>query len=105
MAKRPSTIKLGTKTIVVGHLPDYADPVLMGRFNAIDYDIGLKKGMRLDIERSVLFHELLHACVDHTGVRLLLNQDLEEKVVASLETALMSLLHDNPKLRRYLFDA
>lgn len=59
-------------------------------------------GQPLDSERDTLLHELLHACIAHSGLDRRLSDDVEEDVVRSLSPILLDTLLRNRALVRYL---
>ena len=58
-------------------------------------DMGDEKG------RAILLHEILHACFNQSPFGQ--DEELEERVVRSLDHLLLDTLRRNPKIRDYLF--
>lgn len=56
----------------------------------------------LDMERSILLHEILHACFEASSLPI--SGKMEEQVVATLTNPLFAVLRDNRVLREYLFE-
>lgn len=54
------------------------------------------------VERSVLLHEVLHACFADSAYPMSMKE--EERVVATLTNPLLSALRDNPTLVQYLLE-
>ena len=59
-------------------------------------------GQPLDSERDTLLHEVLHACIAHSGLDRRLADDVEEDVIRSLSPVLLDTLQRNRALVRYL---
>ena len=64
--------------------------------------IHVQVGQPPDGERDTLLHELLHACIAHSGLDRRLADDVEEDVVRSLSPILLDTLSRNRALVRYL---
>ena len=64
--------------------------------------IHVQVGQPPDSERDTLLHELLHACIAHSGLDRRLADDVEEDVVRSLSPILLDTLRRNKNLIAYL---
>jgi len=65
-----------------------------------DLVIAIQPGRAEDYNRSILLHELLHACARAADLQA--PEDTEETVVAALTGPLLQALRDNPALLEYL---
>jgi len=109
--KLPSSIRvLGRK---------YSVSLDRARLNEHAVDIGAKDGLYgltdnvdmriwLDPEsgkarqQDTLLHELLHACLDATGLDKMLGEEHEEEVANRLAPVLLEVWRSNPKLVAFL---
>lgn len=88
--RKPKSINiLGHKisVVIVDHLDD-EDQALVGAFNADTKTIFLEKGC----EKSVLFHEVIHAALYLSGNSQGLSNNREESIVLALEHAIFPLI-------------
>lgn len=70
-----------------------------GFFFGDEARIGIKDSLDIDVEREVLMHEVLHACIEVSGLD---DEEAEERVIRALAPTLVDVLQRNPKLVRYL---
>jgi hypothetical protein len=62
--------------------------------------IAIDPGKSEGYNRTVLIHEILHACLQTADINL--SDKVEENVVRALTPTLLSTLRDNPRLVGYL---
>lgn len=64
----------------------------MGRHAEFRGEILLLRQMPPDVKRATLFHEAIHAILEHAG------QDCEEGVIDAIAHGIYEMLQDNPWL-------
>jgi len=77
------------------------DGLLDGRHRPSDCSLTIRAELPdSDYRKAVLLHEVIHACMETSAVRL--PQELVEPVSDALAYTFLALLRDNPKLVEYL---
>jgi hypothetical protein len=100
--KLPTTLKVGPFTVQVKARPalEMDRNEAVGRFHGLSSLIEIRSDLDPTNTQDTLLHEALHAVMCCHGLRALLDLDqaCEERLVAGLTPALLSLLRDNPGL-------
>jgi hypothetical protein len=97
--KRPTRIQVGPYLVRVVWDADLLDSDAGGHFEGSKLRIIVNPDTEADVQRSVLLHELLHACV-FCGAEESIKD--EESAVSVLTTPLFQVLRDNPKVVAWL---
>lgn len=103
MVKLPKSVKVGPYRF---NFEKQVDPVnsrgeaVWGLTKFTDQKIVLDADLCLDRERAVVFHELLHACWDTSGLNG--KKYTEEQVILALTPVLLETIRTNKKLMEYL---
>lgn len=108
MARRPRSLLIGggrwrvrwSAEAIRAMFPD-EEPLPAGGCDAAEQTLAVDPLPRAPhLEREVLLHELLHACLSNSSVTL--DYEQEERLVAVVSPRLLAALRDNPALVRYL---
>jgi hypothetical protein len=100
----PTEVKVGALTYTIEALPEdiardadlYGDVV--DRYCKIRIDFSLDRHVVAD----TLIHEIMHVIWDAYEIS---HKDKEERIVRPLATGFAAVLHDNPKLARWILRA
>ena len=98
-----SAIKIGSRTFAIALLDDRTfDQILSRRTNEpepvksfIDYDdqlICVREKLKYDHKRELILHEILHACLDDSGI----DDDDNERLISILAPRLIGLVDNLP---------
>lgn len=95
----PSKVKLGGRTfdvLLVSDLKSDDDKELRGQISFYQNTIKLDKNQKEDMRSSTLLHEILHG--------ILVDRDVKhsESLIVHLESGLIQVFRDNPKILKYL---
>ena len=94
----PAHVTIDGDDYLIGALPEDSEDD--GNYHGADQCIRLKPFMGQGYTRTVLLHELIHACYEHAGSP---SEPLAEEQVALLVSRrLLPILRDNPELVQYL---
>ena len=104
MTRRPNKVKVGPFTYEIA-TDDKAcdDAEADGVFQTKRARIVVRSGLDVQVERSVLLHELLHGCVNAGGKdEEGLKHEHEEAAVVAMTNGLLHMLRSNPQLVAWL---
>jgi len=105
---RPRSLRIGahkwrvlwSKSAVARHLHGQDDA---GGTCSVEFlEIAVVPLANKNVERGVLLHEILHACVESSQPDI--DYDTEERFVASITAPLLDALRSNPSLTKYLLE-
>lgn len=115
--KRPTKVKIGIHILPIiwnekairkaGKESGHDEGTLIGLYygeHGCIYMKPRKKGVSESHSRETLLHEILHAIIDLNGVQVE-GLDHDEPIVAGLSPAIMSVMEENPSIRKYVFGA
>ena len=103
MNSRPKTVKILHATYIIEYVnaedPDLKDN--LGVCLSEKLVIKIKKSMKKQLMKSILWHEILHAIWWWLDLQ---ENDEEERFVSKAATGSYHVLLDNPDLVKYLFE-
>jgi hypothetical protein len=96
-------IRIGAIEYDVKHTEDLkteeGDADLMGCIRHLECEIHLRTGMKTQISRAVLLHEIVHGMLSQAGV-----QDHSEHAIDAIAFGLLELERNNPNLVKFNLD-
>lgn len=105
MSRRPKRLKIAPYTWAVRWtlrdvLKFHPNGDACGSCDLASTTIAIASGQSEDYNRSILLHEILHACIRSSDPTL--DDDAEETAVAAITGPLLATLRENPELIEYL---
>lgn len=100
--KRPREVVVGPFTYSV-EWPVWAEEdgePMSGRAEHSTLTIFVSTGLHVELQRKVLLHEIMHACVFVTGHNS--SEVTEEHFIRGTAFALLDVLRDNPEVVRFI---
>lgn len=111
MSKLPAKVKIGPRQYSVKQTPqdhlrseEKAGQRLWGYIDNNEMRINLDPSLSPARTREILLHECLHGIISNTGGLTTHDSETEDGVINRLQTGLLQLLQDNPRLVEYLTD-
>lgn len=102
----PKKIKVDHLTYTITLDPGIGDIGHFGLCNSNDQIIRLYSKMNKERMKETLLHEVLHAIYYSRGMRQVPNESLtEELIVDQIGVGLITVLNNNPELRKYLLSS
>lgn len=102
MAKRPSKVKVGPFDVSIvfgGSHMEHSDS--SGLFEGRKLRITVDKDVTPDVQRHILIHEIMHACIFVTDEP---EQKDEESYIRCISGVFYGVLKENPQLVAWLLD-
>lgn len=106
--KPPAKIRIGHAVFDVktdaSAVLDLATVAAAGSSDGNELVLKLRPDLPAQTSAETLLHEVLHMCLFVTGTDMLIEDDVEEKIVRPMAMALFGVLRDNPKFVAYLLN-
>lgn len=98
---RPTSVSFMGRTYGITYDYDLPDE-LLGLTNHSTLQVAIRESQEPLDEADTLVHELMHILWYQMGLVADLNEDLEERVIRAMATAITYAIRENPQLLNYL---
>ena len=91
----PKSIKIMGRTVTITKSEEIDHDNSLGEWDPATDNIKLKSGINKELLNETFWHEITHAAIGYTGVKVFLNEKQDEAVAQAIGFALADILRNN----------